>query len=162
MHCNVTFVQETSEFFRTNNQWLCTCTAPQHVLQLQRFSHPSVLELIIDFACYDLWKQIYKQLFDETNNLSVLCCKKFPERQWSFMPSSRGNMNWPFILNPYLRVGCAGTFFSITREPYHPALVPPLYWWLYRDWDVCSADTYVVTGCFCIYELNMQLSWPCL
>ncbi|KAG2555607.1 hypothetical protein PVAP13_8NG017300 [Panicum virgatum] len=53
MHCNVTFVQETSEFFRTNNQWLCTCTAPQHVLQLQRFSHPSVLELIIDFACYE-------------------------------------------------------------------------------------------------------------
>jgi hypothetical protein len=23
---------------------------------------------------------------------------------------------------------------------------------------LCFADTYVVTGCFCIYELNMQLS----
>ncbi|PUZ62798.1 hypothetical protein GQ55_3G015400 [Panicum hallii var. hallii] len=30
--------------------------------------------------------KICKQLFDETNNLSVLlCCKKFPERQWSFI-----------------------------------------------------------------------------
>jgi len=158
MHCNVTFVQETSEFFRTNNQWLCTCTAPQHVLQLQRFSHPSVLELIIDFACYEN-RYINNFSTKLTTNLYYYAARSFMKGSGA---SSRGNMNWPFILNPYLRVGCAGTFFSITREPYRPALVPPLYWWLYRDWDVCSADTYVVTGCFCIYELNMQLSWPCL
>ena len=91
-----------------------------------------------------LWKQIYKQLFDETNNLSVLCCKKFPERQWSFMPSSRGNMNWPFILNPYLWVGCAGTFFKIIREPY---VVLP---WslLYTGTEMCASNRCIV---FCRY-----------
>ena len=162
MHCNVTFVQETSEFFRTNNQWLCTCTAPQHVLQLQRFSHPSVLELRIDFACYEN-RYINNFSTKLTTNLYYYAARSFMKGSGA---SFRGNMNWPFILNPYLWVGCAGTFFKIIREPY---VVLP---WslLYTGTEMCasnrcilsSVDTYVVTGCFCIYELNMQLSWPCL